>query len=65
VAGVVGVVGPVLDVVAGEVLPGEPPPPPQADNIASAVKTLASRRIEGVRVGEMDREFIPWIISCI
>jgi hypothetical protein len=42
-----------------------PPPPPQADNVNSAAKALANRRIEGVRVVGEDIDFMRWIINCM
>jgi hypothetical protein len=63
-AGVAGV-DPRLVEAGADALVEEPPPPPQADNITSAAKALANRRIEGVRVGGEESDFIHWIIGCI
>ena len=62
--GVVGVVDPGLVATGDDALVEEPPPPPppQADNVSSAAKALANRRIEGAGDGEKDGELMHSII---
>jgi hypothetical protein len=63
VVGEVGVVDPGLVATGGAALVEvPPPPPPQADNVSSAAKALANRRIEGAGAGEKDGELMHSII---